>query len=91
MNSFRRLLVLSIALAAFACAIPFPWLESPSLGLAFAGSFCASILWGVVLLYGFRLFGRRGAWLLVGLPLCLLWPALDLITWASCQFLKDCI
>ena len=94
MRSFRALLTWSAVLAGLSNFIPILLtflLRGRNFGLALlAGSFC-SILWIAVVIYALKTLGRRGLWLLLGLPLGMSSPLLVLLIWASCRFGHDCI
>ncbi len=90
MRSFWGLLALSAALAGLSFLIPFQNRDRDFGSLLLASS-CCSVLWAAVVVDALRTFGRRGRWLLLGLPLCLLWPVSALFLWASCRFGHDCI
>jgi hypothetical protein len=91
MRSLSILVVCSTAIAILAFTVPFPFRASAYLSWALCASYFLSMLWGAILLYGLKTTGRRGLWILFGLPLCLLWPLVGLLIWASCEFGGDCI
>jgi YD repeat-containing protein len=90
MRSFRGLLACSTALAALSFFIPLIYKDWDFASLLIVSSLC-SVLWLGMLLYSLKTIGRRGRWLLVGLPLCLLWPLSALLVWASCRLGLDCL
>ena len=68
---------LLVSLAAAACAFALPWLTH----FAYYGlSVLLHLIWVALLIRGFVVFGRRGAWFLLGVPLALFWPA-ALVIW----------
>jgi hypothetical protein len=90
MRSFWGLLVWSALLAGLSSLIPFLYRKLDFDLVLLVSSFC-SVLWLAVVLYALRTVGRRGRWLLLGLPLCLLWPLSTLLVWLSCRLGLDCI
>jgi hypothetical protein len=90
MRSFRGLLACSTVLAALSFLIPLIYKDWDLASLLIVSSIC-SALWLGMLLYSLKTIGRRGCWLLVGLPLCLLWPLSALLVWASCRLGLDCM
>jgi hypothetical protein len=94
MRSFRALLIWSAVLAVLSKYIPtllMFLLRGRNFGLVLlAGSFF-SMLWIAVVIYALKTLGRRGLWLLLGLPLSMSWPLSVLFIWASCRFGHDCM
>jgi len=90
MRSFWGLLASSIALAALSLVVPLIYKDWNFVLLLLVSSFF-SALWLGTLVYSLKTIGRRGRWLLVGLPLCLLWPLSALLVWASCKLRLDCM
>lgn len=91
MKSLREFLVLSLALAALAGALPSFCTTSPHFGTAIITSYAVSVIWGLVVAYGLLSIGRRALWLLLGFPLSLLWPFIMLWLSLACTLRKDCI
>jgi hypothetical protein len=77
-------------LAGLSFLIPF-LLREPDFGSVLLASSCCLVLWVGVVIYALRTLGRRGRWLLLGLPLCISWPVMVFLVWASCRFGHDCM
>lgn len=91
MRRLSGLVIFSLAFDALAFAIPFYCRASSEFGSALRLGYFCSLLGAGGTIWGLVHFGRRGLWLLFGLPLCFLWPLVDLLLWASCRFGGDCI
>jgi hypothetical protein len=88
--SFWGLLASSIALAALSWLVSFIYRNS-DFALLMLANFFFLVLWFALLLYSLKTIGRRGLWLLVGLPLCLFWPLSAFLVWAICRLGIDCM
>jgi hypothetical protein len=84
-SPFAVLMLLGLADAAIAVALP--WLiPSAILGLngAVAIVVAAIVALVVLLVSGWRRFGRRALWLFIYLPAVLFWPAVAILAFGAC-------
>ena len=90
---FRKLLLL-ISLVIAILAASTRWSVLPLAPATFTFVFVSAVLaipWTVPLVISVLRYGKRGLWVLVGLPLVLLWPALLGLLWVSCHWGAECI
>ena len=81
------LLLLSYLIAVAAFILP---MRSSS-SMADHFSFVLSAIWAVAAIYGFTKADRRMTRVMLGLPLVLFWPALNMIATAICRLGDDCL
>jgi hypothetical protein len=90
-SSLKRLLWSSLIVAGFAFGLPCFYTTSPHFGAIVRLSYIVSGIWALLVVYSWLNNGRKAAWLLIGLPLSLVWPTVMLWLDMACRFSRDCI
>jgi len=90
MTAFKRLLLVSLGLAALAFVMP--WAAGPTTrDTAIRVSIMIAAGWLATVVYAFVRFKMRGLWFLLGTPLVAFWLfLLFIISWGCAHNLKAC-
>ena len=89
-----RKLLLLMSLVAAVLAASTRWTVRPLAPETLTFVLVSAVLaipWTVLLVISVVRYGKGGLWVLVGLPLVLLWPACLGLLWLSCQLGAECI
>lgn len=76
--------LLATSLIVAIAALSIPWIFTANFDAATHASVLLAISWIVILAVGIRLFGKRGLWLLIGMPMALYWPLWFLALIVAC-------
>jgi len=92
-SGLRHFLLTSIGIATASCFVPFLYkrIISNTDSVPFVIALPLSVIWIVYLLAGFRLYGWRGLWVLLGLPFALYWPYVIVALIVSCSLGNGCL
>jgi hypothetical protein len=91
MRRIPAIAIWATLLAAFACVLPIVFHGDEQWGLAVWVSIALALGWIALCVAAFVRHRKKGLWVLVGLPLAMLWPGVYVYLTVLCQLRIACL